>query len=115
MKEYFSIILQRLQLPLWLFGSSLFGRFGFYGVNGFFNLNALSRNFGLHAVQNGAGNQFAVELNGANGVVVARNREVNVVRVGVGIGNADNRNAQLLASLTAKASFGVSMTNSRSG
>src|SRR5690349_5237714 len=46
------------------------------------------------AVDGGLRDQRAVELEGAAGVVIARDREIDRVRIGIGVDDGDHRNTE---------------------
>src|SRR5690606_715433 len=50
---------------------------------------------GGQAVEDGVGDQVAVGLDGAGGVVVARDRIGDAIRIRVGVENGDDRDVQL--------------------
>ena len=55
----------------------------------------MARLAGGQAVEHGVGDQVAVELDGAGGVVVARDRIGDAVRIAVGVEDRDDRDVQL--------------------
>ena len=61
-----------------------------FGIGGFFGFGLLDDVFTL---DDGLRNQACDQANGTDGVVVAGNRVINLVRVGVGVANGHNRNA----------------------
>jgi hypothetical protein len=52
--------------------------------------------FALLALDHGVGHHGGDELDGADGVIVAGNGVVDLVGIAVGIGNSDDRDAELV-------------------
>ena len=86
-----------LGLGLWLYRLfDLVGQFLHRAFGRFAQILAGAGHFLLDAVQYGADHQFAIKVDGADGVVVARHRKVDSFGFAVGIDDSDNRNVQLI-------------------